>query len=162
MFPVMLLSKPMKKALILAASLLSVTVVTAQDASTIELKPSTDATKPLAYDKSEFTAKAGSKIKLVVNNTGSAVPQPHNVVLCKPDTDGKVSAASMGMMTDPNGMAKAYVPESPDIIASTKFAQPGSQESVEVTLPAEPGDYPFFCTFPGHSLIMKGVLKVTP
>jgi azurin len=153
---------PMKSISLLAAVLVS-SVAYAQDgAAVIELKPSTDAAKPLAYDKTEFTAKAGAKIKLVINNSGSAVPQPHNVVLCKPGTEGKVSAASMAMLADPTGMAKAYVPESSDILASTKFAQPNAQESVEVTLPAEPGDYPFFCTFPGHSMIMKGVLKVTP
>jgi azurin len=138
------------------------TLASGQDVTAIELTPSKDATKPLAYDKTEFTAKAGSKIKLTMNNTGSAVPQPHNVVLCKPGTESKVSAASMSMLTDPAGMAKAYVPASPDILASTVFAQPGQTQSVEVTLPAEPGDYPFFCTFPGHSMIMKGVLKVVP
>jgi azurin len=132
-----------------------------QDAAvTIEFKPSTNIATPLAYEKSEFTAKASSKVKLVMNNNGGAAPQPHNVVLCKPGTMEKVMGASMGMLTDPNGMAKAYVPESPDILAFTKFAQPGQTESVEITLPAEAGDYPFFCTFPGHAAIMKGILKV--
>jgi azurin len=152
----------MKSHLILILSLTLGAFAAAQDATTIELTPSKDATKPLAYDKSEFTAKAGTKIKLVINNSGGAIPQPHNVVLCKPGTDGKVSAASMAMLTDPTAMAKAYVPASPDILASTVFAQPGQTQSVEVQLPAEAGDYPFFCTFPGHSMIMKGILKVTP
>jgi len=143
------------------ALLITAGSVFAQDAATIiELKPSTNIATPLAYDKTEFTAKAGAKIKLVMNNNGGAAPQPHNVVLCKPGTMDKVVGAAMGMLTDPNGMAKAYVPESPDIIAFTKFAQPGGTESVEVTLPAEAGDYQFFCTFPGHAAIMKGILKV--
>ncbi|MBL9117216.1 MAG: hypothetical protein JNJ83_19575 [Verrucomicrobiaceae bacterium] len=144
------------------ASLLTVTgIALAQDANVIELKPSTNPATPLAYEKTEFTAKAGAKVKLVISNNGGAVPQPHNVVLCKPGTAEKVMGAAMAMLTDPAGMAKAYVPETPDVIAFTKFAQPSQTESVEVTLPAEVGDYPFFCTFPGHSAIMKGVLKVT-
>lgn len=146
--------------LLATAFLIAAGSVFAQDATVIELKPSTNIATPLAYDKSDFTAKAGAKIKLVMNNNGGAAPQPHNVVLCKPGTADKVVAAAMGMLTDPNGMAKAYVPESTDIIAHTKFAQPGQTESVEVTLPAEAGDYPFFCTFPGHAAIMKGILKV--
>jgi azurin len=134
----------------------------AQDAATvIEVKPSTNIATPLAYEKADFTAKATTKVKLTINNNGGVLPQPHNIVLCKPGTAEKVIAAALQMITDPTGMAKSYVPESPDILAHTKFAQPGQSESVEVTLPAEVGDYPFFCTYPGHSAIMKGILKVT-
>jgi azurin len=148
----------------LAALIASTSLLSAQDAAVValELKPSTDASMPLAYTTKELTCKAGSKVKLTVNNTGGVLPQPHNVVLCKPGTDNKVMAASMTMMTDPKGMEKAYIPESTDILAFTKFAQPNMSESVEFTAPNEAGDYPFFCTFPGHSAIMKGVLKITP
>jgi len=145
----------------LLAVLAATSMGLAQDAGTvIELKPSANVATPLAYDKTDFTAKAGERIKLVFSNNGGALPQPHNVVLCKPGTGDKVVAAAMSMLTDPNGMAKAYVPESADIIAHTLFAQPGETKSTEVTLPAEVGDYPFFCTFPGHAAIMKGVIKV--
>jgi azurin len=135
----------------------------AQDAGTValELKPSTNAATPLSYEKNDLTCKAGAKVKVTVNNNGGAVPQPHNFVLCKVGSDAKVLAAAMGMLTDPQGMTKSYVPDSPDIIAHTKFAQPGQSESVEFTAPMDPGDYPFFCTFPGHAVMMKGVLKIT-
>lgn len=146
---------------LLVIAMAASTIVRAQDASVLELKPSPNVATPLAYDKTELTCKAGAKVKLVMNNNGGAVPQPHNIVLCKVGTDAKVMAAAMAMLTDPKGMEKAYVPESPDIIAHTKFAQPGQTESAEFTAPMDPGDYPFFCTFPGHSALMKGVLKVT-
>jgi azurin len=32
------------------------------------------------------------------------------------------------------------------------------EETLEFTLPA-PGDYPFVCSFPGHGILMRGVLK---
>ena len=127
----------------------------------LELKPSTNVATPLAYEKNDLTCKAGAKVKLIMNNNGGAVPQVHNVVLCKVGTDAKVLGLAMGMLTDPKGMDKAYVPESPDVIAHTKFAQPGQTLSVEFTAPMDPGDYPFFCTFPGHATMMKGILKVT-
>ena len=142
-------------------ALAATALLNAQDAATvIELKPSSNTATPLAYEKNDFTAKPGAKVKLVFNNSVSTVPQPHNIVLCKPGTGDKTAMAAMSLLTDPNGMAKSYIPESPDILASTKLAQPGQTESVEVTLPAEEGDYPFFCSFPGHSMMMKGILKV--
>jgi azurin len=149
-------------ALLAIALVAATSAVRAQDATVLELKPSSNAATPLAYDKTELTCKVGAKVKLTMNNTGAAVPQPHNIVVCKVGTDAKVMAAAMTMLTDPKGMEKAYVPESTDILAHTVFAQPGQTQSTEFTAPMEPGDYPFFCTFPGHSALMKGVLKVTP
>ena len=35
----------------------------------------------------------------------------------------------------------------------------GKEEVLEFTL-ATPGDYPFVCSFPGHGIIMRGVLHV--
>jgi len=140
----------------------AISSVRAQDATVLELKPSPNIATPLAYDKTELTCKVGAKVKVTMNNNGGAVPQPHNFVLCKVGADAKVMAAAMTMLTDPKGMEKAYVPESPDIIAHTVFAQPGQSQSVEFTAPMEPGSYPYFCTFPGHAAMMKGVLKVTP
>lgn len=151
------------RSVLVIAALAATPLLRAQDSgvTALELKPSANAATPLAYEKNELTCKAGAKVKLTVNNTGGVIPQPHNVVICKVGTDAKVVAAAMGMLTDPKGMEKAYVPESTDIIAHTKFAQPGASESVEFTAPMDPGDYPFFCTFPGHAAMMKGILKIT-
>ncbi|CAN5853574.1 hypothetical protein BH11VER1_BH11VER1_19020 [soil metagenome] len=137
---------------------LLVSSVRAQDAVTeIILKP--DAANPLAYDKKTFTVKAGQKIKLTLENK-SAVPQPHNLLIIKPGTLMKVGALANGMLTDPQAMAKDYIPESPDILHHTKLIQPGQTGSLELTAPAEPGDYPYLCTFPGHWMLMQGVMKV--
>lgn len=132
----------------------------AEDAS-IELKPSAVASAPLAYDKTEITAKAGQKVKVTLNNNGGIIPQPHNFILMKPGTLDKVGALANAMLSDPKAMEKSYIPDSPDILASMKLVQPGQTGSVEFTAPAEPGDYPFACTFPGHWLVMRGVMKIT-
>lgn len=116
-----------------------------------------DAANPLMYDKKTLAAKAG-KIKLTLENK-SAVPQPHNLLILKPGSKDKVIALANAMLTDPNAMAKDYIPESPDIIAHTKLIQPGQTGTVEVEL--EAGEYPYLCTFPGHSILMNGVLTVT-
>lgn len=146
-----------------ACSLLIAATILAQDADTavIELKP--HATNPLGYDKTDLTVKAGQKVKLTLNNTGSIAPQPHNFLLIKPGKDQAVGAQANAMITDPNAMAKGYIPDASkdDIIANTKLVQPNNSETIEFTAPAEAGDYPYMCTFPGHWLLMKGVLHVT-
>lgn len=136
----------------------------AQDANTsvIELKPHPQ--NPLGYDKTELTVKAGQKVKLTLNNTGSIAPQPHNFLLLKPGKLDAVGALANAMLADPQGMAKHYIPDAakPDILANTKLVQPNQTETIEFTAPAEAGDYPYMCTFPGHWLLMRGTMHVTP
>lgn len=136
-------------------------VASAQDVTAIELKPSANPASPLSYDKTELTCKAGAKVKLTLTNAGGILPQPHNFLLMKVGTLDKVGALANAMLSDPKAMDKSYIPESPDVLASMKLVQPGQTGSVEFTAPAEAGDYPYACTFPGHWLLMRGILKVT-
>jgi azurin len=123
----------------------------------IVIKPGTD--NPLTYDIKSFAVKAGQKVKLTFNNQ-SAVPQPHNLILGKLGSKDRLIAAFTAMIADPNGMAKGYIPESPDIIVHTKLLNPGQSETLDFTAPVEKGDYPYICSFPGHSILMNGVMKV--
>ena len=113
----------MKKLAALASLCLTIASVSAQDAevAVIELKP--HATNPLGYDKTDLTVKAGQKVKLTMNNTGSIVPQPHNFILIKPGKEMVVGAQANAMMTDPQAMAKNYIPDAAkaDIIVHTKL-----------------------------------------
>lgn len=123
----------------------------------ITIKP--DTINPLAYDTKSFTVKAGQQVKFTFNNTHPAVPQPHNWVLGKPGTKDKLLAAAMSIMTDPKALEKGYLPESPDILHHTKLLQPNTSETLEFVAPAA-GEYPYICTFPGHGILMNGVMKV--
>lgn len=120
----------------------------------VTIKP--DAANPLAYDTKTISAKVGQKVKVTFNNTHPTLPQPHNFVLGKLGTKDKMMAIAMSAITL---VDKGYIPDSPDILAHTKLINPGSSESVEFTLPAA-GEYPYFCTFPGHVAIMNGVIMV--
>lgn len=126
-------------------------------ATEITIKP--DPTNPLAYDTKSFTVKAGQKVKFTFNNTHPAVPQPHNWVLGKPGSKDKILAAAMGIMADPKALEKGYIPESSDILFHTKLLQPNASETIEFVAPAA-GEYPYVCTFPGHGILMNGVMKV--
>lgn len=91
--------------------------------------------------------------KLPVNVMG------HNVVV---SATGDVSAvAAAGMKA---GAAGAYVPKADArVLAASPLIGGGAKTSVKLSgkkLKAG-GDYSFFCSFPGHSSIMKGKLVVT-
>jgi azurin len=128
-----------------------------EPAAEITIKP--DLANPLAYDTKEFKVKAGQKVKLTFNNTHPAVPQPHNVVIAKPGTKDKLLGLAMAMAAAPDGMAKGFIPDSTDILFKTKLLQPNTNEVIEFTAPAA-GDYPYLCTFPGHGMLMNGIMKV--
>lgn len=129
----------------------------AAEVAEITIKP--DTANPLAYDLKEFVVKAGQKVKLTFNNTHPAVPQPHNVVIGTAGSKDKLMGLAMQMATAPDGMAKGFIPDAPEILFHTKLLQPNQSETIEFTAPAA-GDYPYLCTFPGHGAIMNGVMKV--
>lgn len=118
----------------------------------VTIKP--DPANPLAYDTKSISAKAGQKVKITFTNMHPTLPQPHNVVVGKLGTKANMMAIAMSAMTL---VDKGYIPDSPDIMAHTKLLQPGQSESIEFTLPAA-GEYPYFCTFPGHVAIMNGII----
>lgn len=114
------------------------------------------------YDIKEFTVKPGQKVKLtLINPADSVTRQPHNVLIVKPGKKDVVGMAANAGMADPAFLTtKNAVPESADILFHSKLVQAGAQDTVEFTAPAEEGDYPYLCTYPGHWAIMNGVMKV--
>jgi azurin len=106
----------------------------------------------LMYDKDKLQAPAGSKITVNFKNNSTSLS--HNWVLVKPGTQDSVSAAGITA-----GEAKGYIPDDPNIIAHTSLTKPGETSSVTFDAPPA-GDYPYICTFPGHSVLMKGTLTI--
>ena len=112
----------------------------------------------MKYDKTLLTARAGSTIQIVLNNTDF---MQHNLVLIKPNTLEKVGAASNQLAQDPNGAKMAYVPRMPEVLGATVLVNPGDSYTLTITLPNIPGDYMYVCTYPGHWQMMNGILRVT-
>jgi azurin len=110
----------------------------------------------MVFNQTTLKAKAGSKVTLTFKNNGTAKGMTHNFVLTKPGKMQAVVDASVAA-----GPTKDWTADSADIIAKTKLVDAGESTTVEFTAPTEPGDYPFVCTFPGHSATMKGTLKVS-
>ncbi|WP_460968502.1 plastocyanin/azurin family copper-binding protein [Spirosoma migulaei] len=113
-------------------------------------------TKPgLKFDVDKLEVKAGSKIKLVFNNNDDML---HNCVITKPGAANAVGDAALRLNL--NGPKMNYVPNSPNVLYHTNILQPETSETIYFLAPTEPGDYQFVCSFPGHSSLMQGTLKV--
>ena len=59
-----------------------------------------------------------------------------------------------------DGLDRHYVPDSPDVLVHTRILDPGAKTTIYFTAPKQPGRYPYLCSFPGHSQLMRGVLVV--
>lgn len=109
----------------------------------------------LKFDTTLITVKAGSRVRLVFRNSDDML---HNFVLCAPGRGQAVGAEALALGID--GNAKNFVPDSDDVLYHTALMLPGASDTIFFTAPADPGDYDYVCTFPGHSVSMKGVLRV--
>ncbi|RBP47388.1 azurin [Roseimicrobium gellanilyticum] len=133
-------------------------VATSGDVLVVTLRPGS--LNPMSWETTTITAKAGQKVKLTFENQHATAPLQHNFILGKIGSKQRLIDASNGMMSDmAKWMAAGFIPESTDVLAHTKLLNPGQSETIEFTLPAEAGEYPYICTFPGHALIMQGTLK---
>jgi|GEM_PF-1119637 len=123
--------------------------------SEIEIKP--DPATGMKWDITSFSVKAGSNVKVTLNND-CPIPLQHNLLILKPGTVQKVGALANAIMG--TGMADGYIPASDDILHHTKLLNTKQSETLEFTAPAEAGDYPYICTFPGHWMMMQGTMHV--
>jgi putative membrane-bound dehydrogenase-like protein len=110
----------------------------------------------MMYDVKELTVKPGKKVKLTFANVDF---MPHNILLVKPGTADDVGLKAIALGA--GGFSVGYVPESTDIIWASKLVDNGQSEVIEFTSPTTEGAYPYICSFPGHHLVMRGVLYVT-
>jgi azurin len=110
----------------------------------------------MAFDKKALTVMTGAVVHLTLKNNATMETLPHNWVLVRTGTEAKVAADGLDKAPD-----AGYVVEGDNVLAHTPLAPPGKSVEVTFTAPA-PGKYPYICTFPGHYIMMKGVLTVTP
>ena len=87
---------------------------------------------------------------------------PHNLVITVPGAREEIGLAADGMPTParPDSQGRYYIPASPKVLYATKLLEPGQTEKLNFEAPAEPGDYPYLCTFNGHWRRMYGHLLV--
>ena len=111
----------------------------------------------LQFLQRQLIVKAGERVSLTLKNPDVV---PHNFVLIKPGQLQAIGDQANRLITDPQGLARHYVPDSPDVIAYTDMTNPGETSTIYFEAPKDKGDYPYLCTFPGHWMVMNGVMKV--
>ena len=103
----------------------------------------------MKFSPTEITAKPGEviKVRLIAIGTQPMATMRHNFVLLKTGSNqiDFVEAAAKSAATD-------YIPVAMKamIVAQTKLIENGQSAEVTFTVPSKPGNYPYFCTFPGH------------
>jgi len=116
----------------------------------------------MKFDIKEATVSASCPtITIELTHTGKmpAAAMGHNVVVSA--TKDMDAVARDGIKA---GVAGNYINKAdPRVIAATTLI--GGGQKTKVTFPGKKlavgGDYSFFCSFPGHSMLMKGKLTVT-
>ena len=111
-----------------------------------------------------INATPGQQVKLTLKNIGSMPIEAmgHNFVLLKAGVKYKDFAERCGAAKG-GTVANGYLPAGVegDILVKTKMLGPGEEETIEFTLPTEPGTYDFVCTYQGHWGKMHGVFAIS-
>ncbi|MGV3482928.1 MAG: DUF6797 domain-containing protein, partial [Planctomycetaceae bacterium] len=113
--------------------------------------------KNLTFATTEFAVKPNEPIEFVLINPDVV---PHNWVLVQPNTLADVGELANQMIADPEAYARQYVPQSDHVLFHTDIVSPSERQAIYFHAPAKPGNYPFLCTFPGHWMVMNGVMVV--
>ena len=110
----------------------------------------------MKYDTTEFTVKAGSKVKLTMKNNASLDfmgEMLHNVVILLDESQ----ASNVVKYAEMNGGTPLA---SNTILAMTILADKQEEASVEFTAPKKPGKYLYICTYIAHGATMRGYMIV--
>jgi azurin len=106
----------------------------------------------LAYKPDTLTCPPGAIIRLTFHHGGKFLSARHNWVLVYP---GQMEAVDKDV-DDKEGIVSK---DDTRVIAVTPMCDKGVTVMTQFTAP-EPGDYPFFCSTPGHGECMNGILHV--
>jgi uncharacterized cupredoxin-like copper-binding protein len=141
--------------LLLFFSLLALAACSAQESSPTALPPVevTIVATDIAYDIPQIETAAGQTVRVILDNHGVL---EHDFTIQHIPLSGGVTVAE-----DPTTMAghdMGHVEEELDIHVAAPI---GGTNTIEFT-PSAPGEYPYYCTVPGHREAgMEGMLVVS-
>lgn len=116
----------------------------------------------MQFTNRQFAVTTGQPVKVVFTNPDAT---DHNMVFVKSGALAEVGMAANDMAKDPKNADSNFVPKSKRklIIQASPMIGPTRKSRVHVfrfTAPTEPGVYPYVCTFPGHWVVMNGIMVV--
>ena len=107
----------------------------------------------LAFRPDTLMCPSRATVRLTFHHGGKFLSARHNWVLVQP---GQMEAVDRDV-DDKEGIISK---DDKRVIADTPMCDKGVTVMTQFTAPA-PGDYPFFCSTPGHGEGMNGILHVT-
>ncbi len=113
----------------------------------------------MIYDQTKLVVEAGKPFAIDLINEDL---MPHNLLVVTPGSRQEIAELAQVMPIDkPDAQGRVFYPVSDKILGGTKLVNPGKHELLLLTAPTIEGNYEYVCTFPGHWMIMKGILVVT-
>ena len=143
----------MLHSLALVASLLGPAAPPPQQADTVVIP--INAITGLQFDRVRFQVPAGAPVKIVFRNNDPQDDMPHNLVVTRPGEREKVAMAGMATPRE-----QQHVPRIPEVLVASPLLDTGDSFTLTFTAPTASGAYPYVCTYPGHGVIMYGVMYV--
>jgi azurin len=116
-----------------------------------------EAGKNLSFTTRSFKVRAREPIQLRFVNPDVV---PHNWILVEPGALERVGTLANQLIAHPDAVVRQYVPDSPQVLAYTDIVPPNGRFTISFRAPAQKGNYPYLCTFPGHWMVMNGVMIV--
>ncbi len=116
----------------------------------------------MLFTLKDFAVQPGQPVKVVFTNPDAT---DHNLVFVKPDALAEVGMAANELAKDPRNANSDFIPpQKRDLILhASPMIGPTRASLIHVLrfkAPTEPGIYPYVCTFPGHWVVMNGVMIV--
>jgi putative heme-binding domain-containing protein len=116
----------------------------------------------MLFTVADFTVRPDQPVKLIFTNPDAT---DHNLVIVRPGALAEVGMAANAMAKDPRNAASDFVPRrQPELILhASAMIGPTRASLIDVLrfhAPKEPGIYPYVCTFPGHWVVMNGIMIV--
>ncbi len=140
------------------APIVFLAAVSAHAAEAVKLELSAD--DRMVFSKTKFEVVSGQKVTLVFKNTGTKGEKSmkHNVVVLKPGTT-IVSFAVKCLAAAETGYVPTDKESKEQMVGHVKLIGGGQTATMTFTA-GEPGEYPFFCSSPGHFDKMQGKIIV--
>ena len=119
-----------------------------------ELSATGNTMQDMMFSEKNITVEEGSWVRIELYNEGVDAAMIHNILICNYGTRKEVAMKAIEAGAD-----NQFIPNHKDLVAASDIANPGESVTLEFEAPAK-GNYEFFCSYPGHSQMMRGYLFV--
>ena len=99
----------------------------------------------MKFDITQFSVAPGEDVEIVFVNPDH---MPHNLLVTAPGKLEDVSLKAEAMAKQPDGFQKHFVPETPDVLHSTRLINHNEIARLRFSAPASEGSTPMSARFP--------------